>query len=129
MGSSHIIKKQSYRAVHYILKYHGVCVEFQLRTLFEDALGEMDHKIRYPLHETDVRLSRYAGIMNQLVGVVDELGSFYQELYREKRNAEKCFEGLSKVENVIDLCNGAQKAKPAQNMENPMACLDNIIKN
>lgn len=129
LGETHIIRKQNYRAVHYVLKYHGVCVELQLRTLFEDALGEMDHMIRYPLHETDARLNRYAGIMNQLVGVVDELGSFYQELYREKRDAGKSFSGISERENEINLSYANRGEKVVQDMKNPMACLDNIIKN
>lgn len=129
LGGPNIIRKQSYRAVHYIVKYHGVCIELQLRTLFEDALGEMDHTIRYPLHVSDERLNRYAGIMNQLVGVVDELGSFYQELYREKRLVETSLEEIPKIENIKELPHDALTIKPVRHMEAPVVCLDNIIKN
>lgn len=129
LGSPNIIRKQSYRAVHYIIKYHDVCIELQLRTLFEDALGEMDHMIRYPLHVADERLNRYAGIMNQLVGVVDELGSFYQELYREKRVTQASTDGIPPNENIKELPHDISMVSQVKHMQTPIACLDNILKN
>ena len=46
LGSENIVSKQNYRSVHYVIRYHGVFVELQVRTLFEEAFAEMDHKIR-----------------------------------------------------------------------------------
>lgn len=129
LGSPNILRKQNYRSVHYILKYENVCVELQLRTLFEDALSEMDHKIRYPLYATDEKLNRYAGIMNQLVGVVDEFGSYYRELHEGKQPVEKENKIVLGIEQKLKLLSAGQEASEAPCMETPAACLDYIIKN
>ncbi len=41
--------------------------------------------MRYPEYATDIKLNRYAGLMNHLVGLADELGSFYLELSNERK--------------------------------------------
>lgn len=80
LGESNIVSKQNYRSVHYVVRFQGIYIEFQIRTLFEDAFAEIDHRLRYPLQENDEKLTRYAGILNHLAGAVDELSSFYLDL-------------------------------------------------
>lgn len=126
LGSEHVISKQSYRSVHYKIKYKEVYLELQLRTLFEEALGEMDHQVRYPNQETDEKLSQYAGMMNHLVGVADELGSFYLKLSRENK----------KEPETIMLCQGEeekapqvnQKKKTDESRDTVRNCLNNVLK-
>lgn len=38
------------QSVHYLIrdKESGLCIEVQVRTLFEEAWSEIDHKLRYP---------------------------------------------------------------------------------
>ena len=43
-----VIDDKIYRSVHYIIKYEGVYLEIQVRTLFEEGWGEVDHAILYP---------------------------------------------------------------------------------
>ncbi len=37
--------RKHYRAVHYIVVYRGVYIEIQIKTLFEEGWGEIDHSI------------------------------------------------------------------------------------
>lgn len=77
LKAENIMSKENYRAVHYVFKYKDIYVELQVRTLFEEALGEMDHRIRYPEEADNKQMNRYASVLNQLVGAADELGSIY----------------------------------------------------
>lgn len=128
LGSENIISKQNYRSIHYILKYHGVCVEFQVRTLFEEALAEMDHKVRYPIYRSNEKLNRFSGMMNQLVGLADDLGAFYMELKETEENSaeERC------KDSKEDLGGYAPRDTQLLNREGkkdtPEDCLDNILR-
>ncbi|WP_183013577.1 RelA/SpoT domain-containing protein [Achromobacter sp. UMC46] len=47
------VKESYYTSVHYLIapanqERDGVCCEIQVRTLFEEAWGEIDHSINYP---------------------------------------------------------------------------------
>lgn len=118
-----IISKENYRAVHYVFKYRDVYVELQVRTLFEDALGEMDHRIRYPEEAGNKQMNRYASVLNQLVGVADELGSIYltvaQDAAAEPPSpAAAPFKGTSIKKGT---------AKPKRMMGTPGDCLYNVL--
>lgn len=68
---------KTYRSVHYTMKYKGIYIEIQLRTLFEESWGEIDHRIIYPYKVNDDFLRYYSDIMNRLAGMADEMGSFF----------------------------------------------------
>ena len=77
------IKSQKiYRSVHYIIKYKGVYIEIQVRTLFEEGWGEIDHHIVYPYYEDDQLFQEYTGLLNRLTGLADEMSSFFCEVKR-----------------------------------------------
>ncbi|MNN35933.1 hypothetical protein D3C81_1498010 [compost metagenome] len=50
------VRETFYTSVHYVVKPNNnknlVCCEIQVRTLFEEIWGEIDHTINYP-HETE----------------------------------------------------------------------------
>ena len=50
-------KESLYTSVHYIVKINNEedtpCCEIQVRTLFEEVFGEVDHKINYPIECSD----------------------------------------------------------------------------
>ncbi|WP_080431388.1 RelA/SpoT domain-containing protein [Burkholderia ubonensis] len=51
------IKESYYTSIHYIVKPHAesdLTCEIQVRTLFEEAWGEIDHAINYPTPTTNV---------------------------------------------------------------------------
>lgn len=77
-----IKSKKIYRSVHYIIKYSGVYIEIQVRTLFEEGWGEIDHHIVYPYYQDDELFQQYTGLLNRLTGLADEMSSFFCEVKR-----------------------------------------------
>ena len=51
IASDDIYDQKYYRSVHYILKYRGMYLEVQVRTLFEEGWGEIEHSL--PLQKTE----------------------------------------------------------------------------
>lgn len=60
LGLSVEIKESHYTSVHYLVRPRTdalVCCEIQVRTLFEEVWGEIDHAVNYP-HTTDLVATR-----------------------------------------------------------------------
>ncbi|PLC57242.1 RelA/SpoT domain-containing protein [Photobacterium carnosum] len=81
------IHPAGYRSLHYVfgtqLQQRCVFTEVQVRTIFEEAWTEIDHKIRYPNFSTDAEICSFLLIFNRLVGSADEMGSFVKQLAAE----------------------------------------------
>lgn len=92
-----VIDDKIYRSVHYIIKYKGVYIEIQVRTLFEEGWGEIDHAIVYPYHNDNLFFKEYTELLNRLSGLADEMGSFFIKL---KEN-----EGFSHKESLEEAMN------------------------
>lgn len=75
-----VIDGKVYRSVHYIIKYKGVYLEVQVRTLFEEGWGEVDHAVVYPYYKDDQILKEYTALLNRLSGLADEMSSFFYRL-------------------------------------------------
>lgn len=76
-GKVEIKKEKPYRSVHYVIRsQEGLGIEIQVRTLYEEAWSEIDHKLRYPYNLTNEMLTNYINIMNRLTGMGDEMGTF-----------------------------------------------------
>ena len=76
-GKVEIRKEKPYRSVHYVIRSDtGLAIEIQVRTLYEEAWSEIDHKLRYPYDLTNEMLANYLNIMNRLTGIGDEMGTF-----------------------------------------------------
>ncbi|GLI04305.1 hypothetical protein YDYSG_03350 [Paenibacillus tyrfis] len=77
-----------YRSVHYLIEFpytkdSKMIVEIQVRTLFEEAWSEIDHKIRYPYDIDNPILAGYLVVFNSLAGSADQMGSFIKILKQE----------------------------------------------
>ncbi|MFH2115266.1 MAG: hypothetical protein ABIJ86_12255 [Spirochaetota bacterium] len=83
-----------YRSVHYTLatspNRRRFVIEMQVRTLFEEAWGEIDHTVRYPYNLDNDVLARLSSILNSISGNADEIGSYmlYMKGRQEKVEAE-----------------------------------------
>ena len=75
-----IYTNKIYRSVHYTIKYRGIYLEIQLRTLFEESWGEIDHKIAYPYYQHNENLNEFSAMINRLSGLADEMGSFFRKV-------------------------------------------------
>lgn len=82
-----------YRSIHYVLKtkpaLREVLVELQVRTVFEEAWSEIDHKVRYPNFSKNHQVEDVLKIFNRLAGSADELGGFVRSLSRELDRYDK----------------------------------------
>ena len=87
-----------YRSVHYLIKTEPtkkplVC-EIQVRTIFEEAWSEIDHKVRYPYFTDNLIVNQYLALFNRLAGSADEMGGFVLNLKED---------ALEKAQNALEL--------------------------
>lgn len=99
---SDIYTDKIYRSVHYTLKYRGIYLEIQLRTLFEESWGEIDHKIAYPYYRHNENLNEFSAMINRLSGLADEMGSFFRKVKeREIEHLEHVKEEPEREEQAV----------------------------
>jgi ppGpp synthetase/RelA/SpoT-type nucleotidyltranferase len=80
-------KKESfYTSVHYLVKQYAdsdICCEIQIRTLFEEVWGEVDHAINYPIKTDKGACRDQILVLAKLIGagsrLVDSIFSSYKE--------------------------------------------------
>jgi ppGpp synthetase/RelA/SpoT-type nucleotidyltranferase len=75
----HITAKDGYRSVHYLIRKNDYYVELQVRTLFQEAWGEVDHMARYPYKSEDPSLKMFSRVFSRVSGFADELGDEFFE--------------------------------------------------
>jgi ppGpp synthetase/RelA/SpoT-type nucleotidyltranferase len=73
-----------YRSLHYVVKSkpskNEYIIEIQVRTIFEEAWGEIDHTILYPAKTDNEIIKKYSLILNRLAGLGDEMGMNMREI-------------------------------------------------
>lgn len=83
-GLNVIEREGGYRSLHFIVQTpfdKTPCyAEIQVRTLFEEAWGEVDHQVRYPDHQGNELLGEYLLILNRLAGGADEMASLLLQI-------------------------------------------------
>lgn len=76
-----------YRSVHYLVEFYPtnerVIAEIQVRTIFEEGYGEIDHKLRYSHTEIPEILKSNILLFNRIVGSADEMASLINDLSEE----------------------------------------------
>ncbi len=93
-------RKSGYRSVHYLIESfptnHKVIAEVQVRTIFEEGYGEIDHQLRYSHNQIPEVLALNLLLLNRIVGSSDEMASLINMLNRNWTEMEK------KYEQIID---------------------------
>lgn len=95
LGIKTELRDTYYTSVHYLVKPNNnnpnpLCCEIQVRTLFEEIWGEIDHSINYPHPTEDVACREQLRVLSKLVSTGTRLAdSIFRTLndYNEKRNA------------------------------------------
>ncbi len=90
-------RKSGYRSVHYLIEFfptnQRVIAEIQVRTIFEEGYGEIDHQLRYCHKEIPEVLALNLLLFNRISGSADEMASFINLLNKnwgsEKENMRK----------------------------------------
>lgn len=132
-----VIDGKVYRSVHYIIKYKGVYLEIQVRTLFEEGWGEVDHEIVYPYYKDDQVLKEYTALLNRLSGLADEMSSFFYRLKKieaenVKNAASNCSNSMQKMEEADEKhpqVEGFAQTVPhiSEPMNTPNDCLKSVL--
>jgi len=78
-------KPTSYTSVHYLIRPRAdspICCEVQVRTLFEEIWGEVDHQINYPIPSEDLACKEQIKVLSKIVGagsrLLDSLNRVHQ---------------------------------------------------
>ena len=89
-GLSVEVKESLYTSIHYVTKPREnspVSCEIQVRTLFEEIWGEIDHLINYPEPTDSVACREQIGVLARLVGAGSRLADSIHRTYsNEKTN-------------------------------------------
>lgn len=100
---------QGYRSIHYLIKRktekQPITAEVQVRTIFEEAWSEIDHRLRYPYKLDNYFLTQQLLVLNRLAGSADELATGIQDvenLFEQHRETIKNLSG--KLNQHIDKC-------------------------
>jgi len=80
-------KPTSYTSVHYLVRPRAdspLCCEVQVRTLFEEIWGEVDHQINYPIPTESLACKEQIKVLSKIVGagsrLLDSLHRVHQSL-------------------------------------------------
>ncbi|MBU3111339.1 RelA/SpoT domain-containing protein [Clostridium lacusfryxellense] len=93
-------RKSGYRSVHYLIEFYPtsqkVIAEIQVRTIFEEGYGEIDHQLRYSHKKIPEVLALNLLLFNRIAGSSDEMASLINLLNRNWIEME------SKYEKIIE---------------------------
>ena len=96
-------RKSGYRSVHYLIEFfptsQKVIAEIQVRTIFEEGYGEIDHQLRYSHSEIPEVLALNLLLFNRIAGSADEMASLINLLNRNWTQMEKKYEGIIDLKN------------------------------
>ena len=80
-------RKTGYRSVHYLIEFmptnEKITAEIQVRTIFEEGYGEVDHQLSYPNNNVPEVLTLNLLMLNRLAGSADEMASAVKTIKEE----------------------------------------------
>lgn len=93
-------KASGYRSVHYLVEFYPtsekVIAEIQVRTIFEEGYGEIDHRLRYSHDEIPEILQSNLLLFNRIVGSADEMASLINNMSKEWGSKELAYQKIIK---------------------------------
>lgn len=85
-------RASGYRSVHYLVEFYPtnekVIAEIQVRTIFEEGYGEIDHTLRYSNNEIPEILKSNILLFNRIIGSADEMASLINTLSKDWNEKE-----------------------------------------
>jgi hypothetical protein len=94
---------RNYRSAHYLVKKDEYIAEFQIRTIFEEAWGEVDHSLVYPYRKKDELLKQYSKILSRIAGAGDEISTIMKKFAAHQDIIKKDKETLNTNLNAISV--------------------------
>lgn len=96
-------RKSGYRSVHYLIESfptnQKVIAEIQVRTIFEEGYGEIDHQLRYSRRQIPEVLALNLLLLNRIVGSSDEMASLINLINRSWNGLEVKYENIIENKN------------------------------
>lgn len=88
------VRDTFYTSIHYLIKPNNptavVCCEIQVRTLFEEIWGEIDHTINYPTSTESIACKEQLRVLSKLVStgtrLADSIFRSHSEYTSQKQN-------------------------------------------
>lgn len=127
-------RKTGYRSVHYLIESfptnQRVIAEIQVRTIFEEGYGEIDHQLRYTRDEIPQVLALNLLLLNRIVGSSDEMASVINLLNRSLMETEEKEKAIhSKNKEILTLREKIEKSNSMDSLEKQeiLLSLDRII--
>ncbi|WP_455539019.1 RelA/SpoT domain-containing protein [Terrisporobacter sp.] len=130
-------RPSGYRSVHYLIESYPtnkkLITEVQVRTIFEEGYGEIDHQLRYSHEDIPEFLGQNLMLLNRIAGSSDEMASLINRLSQSIQEVENKFndkmnEKDKKIENlkykIADELNITDSDK-----KNLIKEIDNILNN
>jgi len=91
-------KASGYRSVHYLVEFYPtsqkVIAEIQVRTIFEEGYGEIDHRLRYSHNEIPEILQSNLLLFNRIVGSADEMASLINNISKDWGKKEQKYKKI-----------------------------------
>ena len=125
-----------YRSVHYLIKYgsgyESSTIEIQVRTIFEEGYGEIDHQLRYSHENIPELLGQNLMLLNRIAGSSDEMASLINMLSQsiqevENNCKEKIKEKDMKIQNIKEKISSKDYIDD-EDKKSLIAEIDNILK-
>jgi ppGpp synthetase/RelA/SpoT-type nucleotidyltranferase len=127
-------RKTGYRSVHYLIESfptnQRVIAEIQVRTIFEEGYGEIDHQLRYTRDEIPEVLALNLLLLNRIAGSSDEMASVINLLNRSLMETEEKEKVIhSKNKELLKLREKIEKTNTMDSKERQdiLLSLDRII--
>ncbi|MGL4107632.1 RelA/SpoT domain-containing protein [Clostridium sp. LP20] len=93
-----------YRSVHYLVEFYPtnqkVIAEIQVRTIFEEGYGEIDHLLRYSSNDIPELIKTNLLLFNRIVGSADEMASLINNLSKNLIENNNKYEAIIKKQNI-----------------------------
>ena len=88
--------------------------EIQVRTIFEEGYGEIDHQLRYSHKQIPEVLAQNLMLLNRIAGSSDEMASLINVLSKSMEDAKKEYEEKlrekdKEIEELLKLVNEKDK--------------------
>ncbi|NPC75859.1 RelA/SpoT domain-containing protein [Corallococcus exiguus] len=92
LGLKAVTRDSYYTSIHYVVKPHfktDLACEIQVRTLFEEAWGEIDHALNYPTETTLVACKEQLRVLAKLTSTGTRLADSIFRISRSKQPSSK----------------------------------------
>lgn len=129
-------RPSGYRSVHYLVESYPtnkkLITEVQVRTIFEEGYGEIDHQLRYSHENIPELLGQNLMLLNRIAGSSDEMASLINRLSQSIQDVENKFnkkieEKDKKIEGIKEIIN-TRESIPDDDKQNLINEIDCILK-